>query len=97
MKGRWALVRMHTRDARPGKPNWLLIKDRDEFARTEDQTIHHRAFPDSAITKRTIEQIGKDSDRVWHSNRPADQQPEATKPTAPRKKTKSKPVIQRQL
>ena len=37
MQGRWALVRMNTRDARPGKPNWLLIKDRDEYARTENQ------------------------------------------------------------
>ncbi len=90
MRGRWALVRMHTHDARPGKPNWLLIKDRDEFARTEDQPSITERLPNSAISNRTIEQIGKDSDRVWHSNRPADQQPEATKPTAPRKKTKSK-------
>jgi len=90
MKGRWALVRMKTRDARPGKPNWLLIKDRDEYARSEDQPSITDRFPDSAITKRTIEQIGKDSDRVWHSNRAPDQQPEATKPAA-RKKTKSRP------
>lgn len=91
MKGRWALVRMNTHDARPGKPNWLLIKDRDEFARTEDQPNITDRYPDSAVTSRTIDQIGKDSDRVWHSNRAPDQQPEATNPTAPRKKTKSKP------
>ncbi len=91
MNGRWALVRMKTLDARPGKPNWLLIKDRDEFARTEDQPSITDRMPDSAISNRTIEEIGKDSDRVWHSNRPPDQQPEATKPPAPRKKTKSKP------
>jgi bifunctional non-homologous end joining protein LigD len=91
MKGRWALVRMKTRDERPGKPNWLLIKDRDEFARTEDQPNITERFPDSAVTQRTIEQIGKDSDRVWHSNRTPDQQPEATKLAAPRKKTKSRP------
>ena len=94
MHGRWALVRMHTHDARPGKPNWLLIKDRDEYARTEDQPSITERLPDSAISKRTIEQIGKDNDRVWHSNRPADQQPEATRPASPippRKKTKSKP------
>jgi len=48
-------------------------------------------LPDSAISNRTIEQIGKDSDRVWHSNRPPDQQPEASKPATPRKKAKSKP------
>ena len=91
MHGRWALVRMHTHDERPGKPNWLLIKDRDEFARTEDQPSITERYPDSAVTSRTIEQIGKDSDRVWHSNRPADQQPEASKPAAPRRKTRSKP------
>ncbi len=91
MHGRWALVRMKTHDARPGKPNWLLIKDRDEYARTEDQPSITDRLPDSAVTKRTIEQIGKDSDRVWHSNRAADQQPEATKQPAPRKKTKSRP------
>jgi bifunctional non-homologous end joining protein LigD len=90
MHGRWALVRMKTRDARPGKPNWLLIKDRDEYARTEDQPSLTERLPDSAISKRTIEQIGKDSDRVWHSNRAPDQQPEATKLATPRKKTKSK-------
>ncbi|MGA7243387.1 MAG: DNA ligase D [Terracidiphilus sp.] len=90
MKGRWALVRMKTRDERPGKPNWLLIKDRDEYARTEDQPNITERFPDSAVTKRTIDEIGKDHDRVWHSNRAADQQPEATKLAAPRKKTKSK-------
>jgi len=87
MKGRWALVRMKTRDARPGKPNWLLIKDRDEYARTEDQPSITERYPDSAITKRTIEEIGKDSDRVWHSNRAPDQQPDATTPAA-RKKTR---------
>jgi bifunctional non-homologous end joining protein LigD len=91
MKGRWALVRMKTRDERPGKPNWLLIKDRDEFARTEDQPNITERYPDSAVTKRTIDQIGKDSDRVWHSNRAPDQQPEWTKLTAPREKKKSKP------
>jgi bifunctional non-homologous end joining protein LigD len=88
MKGRWALVRMKTRDARPGKPNWLLIKDRDDCARTEEQPNITERYPDSAVTKRTIEQIGKDSDRVWHSNRAPDQQPEAATPAAPRKKTK---------
>ena len=91
MKGRWALVRMKTRDERPGKPNWLLIKDRDEYARTEDQPNITERFTNSAITKRTIDEIGKDSDRVWHSNRAPDQQPESVKPAAHRKKTKSKP------
>lgn len=77
LQGRWALVRMHTRDARPGKPNWLLIKDRDQYARSEDEPSITERLPDSALTERSIEQIGQDSDRVWHSNRAADDQPEA--------------------
>jgi bifunctional non-homologous end joining protein LigD len=77
LHGRWALVRMHTRDARPGKPNWLLIKDRDEYARSEDDPSITERLPNSALTKRSIEQIGEDSDRVWHSNRAVNDQPEA--------------------
>lgn len=68
LHGRWALVRMHTRDARPGKPNWLLIKDRDEYARQPDEPSITERFPDSALSNRTIEQIAKDNDRVWDSN-----------------------------
>jgi len=84
LHGRWALVRMHTRDARPGKPNWLLIKDRDEYARSEDEQPITERLPDSAVSKRTIEQIGEDNDRVWQSNRGADQQ-------EPKQQAKSKP------
>lgn len=72
LHGRWALVRMHTTDARPGKPNWLLIKDRDEYARSEDEQPITERLPDSAVSKRTIEQIGEDNDRVWQSNRAQD-------------------------
>ena len=93
LKGRWALVRMHTTDARPGKPNWLLIKDRDEYARSEDDLSITDRLPNSAVTKRTIDQIGEDSDRVWHSNRSAQDQPEAAAkaPSRPKKSRKSKP------
>jgi bifunctional non-homologous end joining protein LigD len=90
LKGRWALVRMHTRDARPGKPNWLLIKDRDEYARSEDQTPITERLPDSAVTKRTIEQIGEDNDRVWNSNRGQGQNHDQREDSQP---AKSKPII----
>ncbi len=96
LKGRWALVRMHTHDARPGKPNWLLIKDRDEFARAEDEPPITERFPDSAVTKRTIDQIGDDNDRVWHSNRAPEDQPQQTKSgKAGNKPKKSPPAILR--
>ncbi|HEY2472251.1 MAG TPA: DNA ligase D [Terracidiphilus sp.] len=92
LQGRWALVRMHTRDARPGKPNWLLIKDRDEYARSEDDPPITERLPASALTMRSIEQIGQDSDRVWHSNRAADDQPEAKGGKVRTHSTKTKKV-----
>jgi len=93
LHGRWALVRMNTRDARPGKPNWLLIKDRDEYARSEDEAPITERLPDSAVTQRTIEQIGEDNDRVWHSNRGADEQEslQPAKTKVPSRARKSKP------
>ena len=94
LHGRWALVRMHTTDARPGKPNWLLIKDRDEYARTDDEQPITERLPDSAVTKRTIEQIGEDNDRVWQSNRAQDAEPDraaTVKPTKPQAKATAKP------
>jgi bifunctional non-homologous end joining protein LigD len=98
LHGRWALVRMHTTDARPGKPNWLLIKDRDEYARTDGQQPITERLPNSAVTKRTIEQIGEDNDRVWQSNRAQDAEPDqklkaqpAAAKTTSAKSRKSKP------
>ena len=94
LHGRWALVRMHTTDARPGKPNWLLIKDRDEYARTDDEQPITERLPDSAVTKRTIEQIGEDNDRVWQSNRAQDAEPDraaTVKPAKPQAKATAKP------
>ncbi|HEY1578087.1 MAG TPA: DNA ligase D [Terracidiphilus sp.] len=99
LKGRWALVRMHTTDARPGKPNWLLIKDRDEYARSEDEPSITDRLPNSAVTRRNIDQIGQDRDRVWHSNRSAQDQPEAAAKaqSRPRKSKKSKPSFTAEL
>jgi bifunctional non-homologous end joining protein LigD len=67
LQGRWALVRMHGRGERPDKPNWLLIKDRDEFARSDSDPAITDAAPDSAMTSRSIEQIAESADTVWDS------------------------------
>lgn len=69
LEGRWALVRMHGHGEKPGKPNWLLIKDRDEFAKTESAAAIIDQAPDSAMTGRSIAQIAERADAVWHSNR----------------------------
>lgn len=51
MQGRWALVRMKTkRDER--QPPWLLIKDRDDFARDEADFSVVDELPDSVVPLR---------------------------------------------
>ena len=70
MKGSWVLVR--TRGWGSGqKPSWLLIKHRDEHAEPGDALVEKHTT--SIVTKRTMEQIGGSTkSRVWHSNRPAE-------------------------
>ena len=66
LQGSWALVRMKRRDA-PGKPQWLLIKHRDEYAEPgSDVGAEHLT---SVATGRTMEEIADRRGRVWHSNR----------------------------
>jgi bifunctional non-homologous end joining protein LigD len=67
LKGSWVLVRMR----RPGKPQWLLIKHRDEHAVPgSDVTAEHQT---SVATGRTMEEIASGKSGVWHSNRPVEQ------------------------
>ena len=54
MRGKWVLVRMHTKEKRE---NWLLIKERDEFVEEDDSLVSR--FPNSVSTARTREQIEK--------------------------------------
>ena len=70
LKGAWALVRMHGRNERPDKPNWLLIKERDEYVRAAGDAAIIDTAPTSAVTKRTLEQIAASADHVWNSKRP---------------------------
>jgi bifunctional non-homologous end joining protein LigD len=67
MKGNWALVRMGGRAANAAKPNWLLIKERDDFARGKDDPCITEEAPDSAVTGRSLEQIASEEDHVWNS------------------------------
>ena len=72
MHGQWALIRMKgDRYGRSdGKPNWLLIKDRDDYSRGPDDPCITDEAPNSAVTGRSIEEIAADEDHVWNSNRP---------------------------
>ena len=67
LKGAWVLVRMHGRAGESGKPNWLLIKEKDEFARDSDDEAIIDEAPDSAASGRTMEEIAARSGRVWNS------------------------------
>ena len=67
LKGKWALVRMrHDRDHKAsGKPNWLLIKERDEYAQAPEAPSIVDLAPNSGLTQRTMEQIAANNDHVW--------------------------------
>jgi bifunctional non-homologous end joining protein LigD len=72
LKGDWVLVRMHGGAGRwgketLGKENWLLIKEKDKFARgSSDDPITEEA-PDSVASGRTMEEIAARKGRVWNS------------------------------
>lgn len=88
LHGRWALVRMHGSRWNDSKPNWLLIKDRDEFAREAGDPGVTDEEPSSALTHRSMEQIAANADSVWDSNHgfesgadaPANEEEQSAKP-----------------
>ena len=51
------------------KPNWLLIKEHDDFKSAPKRCprYHRRAESNSTVTGRTMEQIAQQSDHVWNS------------------------------
>src|SRR5437773_3184531 len=68
LHGSFALVRMKwSRDkSSAAKPQWLLIKHRDEFASDEDVVDENMTSVD---TGRAMEEIAAGKPQVWHSNR----------------------------
>jgi bifunctional non-homologous end joining protein LigD len=71
LKGKWALIRMGGRAANESKPNWLLIKEHDDFERKSDDPAITEAEPNSVVTGRSIEEIAKNEDHVWNSKETA--------------------------
>ena len=67
MKGKWALIRMGGKAANEKKPNWLLIKEHDDYERNDSDPAITEEKPNSAITKRTLEQIAQQEDHIWNS------------------------------
>jgi bifunctional non-homologous end joining protein LigD len=81
LQGKWVLVRMGGKAAKEAKPNWLLIKEHDEYEQTaKDEPIVEKQ-PNSVLTNRDLEAIARDGDHVWQSNRPETTGPEK-KPAA---------------
>ncbi len=68
LRGRWVLVRIRGRESRDADRAWLLIKARDDSARAADFDIT-AALPKSVATSRVLDEITRDRDRVWHSDR----------------------------
>jgi bifunctional non-homologous end joining protein LigD len=71
MKGKWALIRMGGKAASEGKPNWLLIKEHDEFERGPEDADILEEMPNSVVTGRNLEKIADSGDHVWDSNKTA--------------------------
>ena len=68
LKGKWALIRMHGKSGgSEAKPNWLLIKEHDDFERPPSGPAVTEAEPNSVVTGRSIEQIARSEDHVWNS------------------------------
>jgi bifunctional non-homologous end joining protein LigD len=71
MKGKWALIRMGGKAANESKPNWLLIKEHDEFERSKDDPPITDEAPNSVVTERSLDEIAKNEDHVWNSKETA--------------------------
>src|SRR5437762_948221 len=84
LKGGWVLVR--TRGSKYGGKSgdkaWLLIKEKDAYAKPSDGAIVDAA-PDSVVTGRTIEEIASAKKHVWRSKLSVDENVRAGAIVAP--------------
>src|SRR5580704_2096812 len=83
LQGKWVLVRMGGKAANEAKPNWLLIKEHDEYEQTADDEPITEKEPNSVLTQRDLDAISREGDHVWQSNRPETSSPGKNAP-APR-------------
>jgi bifunctional non-homologous end joining protein LigD len=67
MKGKWALIRMGGKAAKESEPNWLLIKEHDQYERDEKGEPLTERLPNSVVTGRDLDAIGAEQDHVWQS------------------------------
>ncbi|MBO9354608.1 DNA ligase D [Bordetella petrii] len=81
MRGRWALIRLKGREHEK-QPPWLLIKDRDDLARGEDEFSVVDEMPDSVVPLR--KQRGAASGKAAAATKPAAKK-KVAKPAAAKK------------
>jgi hypothetical protein len=67
------------RRGQQGKPQWLLIKHRDEHAVPDSDVVAD--YQTSVATERTMDEIAEGKSRVWRSNR--QEQPAASSQRRP--------------
>ncbi len=96
LHGSFALVRMKFGGRASEKPQWLLIKHRDDYAAESDVVADN---PTSVTTGRTMEEIAAGRSSVWRSNRAvkkptavASRRAASKKPVVPQKNSKSSPA-----
>ncbi|HTJ29105.1 MAG TPA: DNA ligase D [Acidobacteriaceae bacterium] len=82
LKGKWALIRMGGKAANESKPNWLLIKEHDEYERPSGDPAITEEAPDSVVTDRSLDEIAQNEDHVWSSKGAATQETKAKKLSA---------------
>ena len=83
LRGKWVLVRMGGKAANEAKPNWLLIKEHDQYEQTADEEPITEKAPNSVLTQRDMDAIARDGDHVWQSNRPETSSPGKSSPAKP--------------
>jgi bifunctional non-homologous end joining protein LigD len=85
LKGEFALVKTNYQ----GENSWLLIKHNDKYAKEIDVTEKDK----SVVSKKTLAQVEKTSDKIWKSNREQKVKPKkASAEKAAVKTVKKKPV-----
>jgi bifunctional non-homologous end joining protein LigD len=63
LAGKWALVKIKGDDPKA----WLLVKDKDEHARTAAELDIVSARPESVVSGRGLAEVAAERDRLWHS------------------------------
>ena len=102
LQGGWTLVRTRRSGSSPDKPQWLLIKERDEQAKSTDQGDILEEQPLSVASERDLPAIAADGGNPDHEEAATDEVLQKSKSTKPdrtasgsrpkssRKSTKSK-------